>query len=266
MFFLISKLSAFFLTPSNMLGVLICSSAILIWTRFYEMGKRLVSAGVILLALIGVFPVGALLLLPLTERFPAWTNQDGDPDGIIILGGAVINPQISAARNSLEVGSSAGRITAVADLARRYPRARIVISGGSGELLDNSALEAPLTARLLESFGVAPERIVFEDRSRNTAENALFARDLAKPKRGERWLLITSAYHMPRAVGCFRRVGFMVEAYPVDWQTPGWIALTSMTNPSEGLSRTDLAVHEWLGLIVYWVTGRTDALFPGPSV
>ena len=133
-------------------------------------------------------------------------------------------------------------------------------------LLDNSALEAPLIARLLESFGVAPERIVFEDRSRNTAENAQFSRELVKPKRGERWLLVTSAYHMPRAVGCFRRVGFMVEAYPVDWQTPGWIALTSVTDLSEGLSRTDLAVHEWVGLIAYWVTGRTEALFPGPAV
>lgn len=265
MFFLISKLSAFFLTPSNLLGVLMCVGAILIWTRFCEMGKRLLSVCVVLLALLGFSPIGSLLLLPLTERFPAWTNKDGDPDGVIILGGGGINPQISAARDSVEVSNSAGRITAVAELARRYPRARIVISGGSGVLLDNSALEAPLIARLLESFGVAPERIVFEDRSRNTAENAFFARDLVRPKRGERWLLVTSAYHMPRAVGCFRRVGFMVEAYPVDWQTPGWIALASMTNLSEGLGRADLALHEWLGLIVYRVTGRTDTLFPGPA-
>jgi uncharacterized SAM-binding protein YcdF (DUF218 family) len=266
MFFLISKLSAFFLTPSNLLGALLCAGAILIWTRFYEVGKRLLSVGVFLLAVFGIFPTASLLLLPLTERFPAWTNQDGDPDGIIILGGGGINPQISVARNTVEVSNSAARVTSVAELARRYPRARIVISGGSGELFGIAASEAPLIARLLESFGVAPDRIVFEDRSRNTAENALFSRDLIKPRRGERWLLVTSAYHMPRAVGCFRRVGFMVEAYSVDWQTPGWIALTSITNLSEGLSRTDLAVHEWLGLIAYWITGRTDALFPGPAV
>ena len=266
MFFLVSKLAAFFLTPSNLLGMLICVGAILIWTRFYGMAKRLLSVAVILLSLCGFFPIGSLLILPLTERFPVWTNKNGGPDGIIILGGGGINPQISAARNVVEVSNSAGRITAAAELARRYPRARIVISGGSGVLLDSTALEAPLIARLLESFGVAPERIVFEDRSRNTAENALFSRDLVKPKRGERWLLVTSAYHMPRAVGCFRHVGFMVEAYPVDWQTPGWIALTSITNLIEGLSRIDLAVHEWLGLIVYWITGRTETLFPASSV
>src|SRR6267142_5871033 len=220
MFFLISKISAFFLTPSNLLGMLVCVGAFLMSTRFYKMGRRLLSAGVVLLTLLGFFPFGSLLLLPLTERFPAWTSKDGDPDGVIVLGGGGINPEISAARNSIEVTNSAGRITAAAELARRYPRSRIVISGGSGVLLNNSALEAPLIARLLESFGIAPGRIVFEDRSRNTAENALFARDLVDPKRGERWLLVTSAYHMPRAVGCFRRVGFMVEPYPVDWQTP----------------------------------------------
>ena len=266
MFFLISKLAAFFLTPSNLLGAMLCAGTVLILTRFYGLGKRLLTAGVILVAVLGIFPTASLLLLPLTERFPAWTNLEGDPDGIVILGGGGIDPQISAAQNTIEGSNSGGRVTAVAELARQYPRARIVVSGGSGELFGSTALEAPLIAHLLESFGVAPDRIVFEDRSRNTAENALFSRDLIKPKRGERWLLVTSAYHMPRAVGCFRRVGFMVEAYPVDWQTPGWIALTSITNVSEGLSRTDLAVHEWLGLIVYWITGRTDALFPGPSV
>jgi uncharacterized SAM-binding protein YcdF (DUF218 family) len=266
MFFLISKLSWFFLTPSNFLGILVCAGVLVSSTRFYKIGKHLLSVGVVLLTLLGFSPFSSLLLLPLTERFPAWTNKDGDPDGVVILGGGGINPEISAARNSLEVTNSAGRITAAVELARRYPRARIVISGGSGALLNNSALEAPLIARLLESFGVTPDRIVFEDRSRNTAENALFARDLVSPKRDERWLLVTSAYHMPRAVGCFRRVGFMVEPYPVDWQTPGWIALTSMTSLSEGLSRADLAFHEWLGLIVYRVTGRTDALFPAPAV
>jgi uncharacterized SAM-binding protein YcdF (DUF218 family) len=266
MFFLISKLSAFFLTPSNLLATLMCAGAILIWTRFYELGKRLLSVGVILLAVLGILPTASLLLLPLTERFPAWTNQDGDPDGIIILGGGGINPQMSVARNTVEVGNSGGRVAAVAELARRYPRARIAISGGSGGLFGSAALEAPLIARLLESFGVARDRIVLEDGSRNTAENALFSRDLIKPKRGERWILVTAAYHMPRAVGCFRRVGFMVEAYSVEWQTPGWIALTSITDLSEGLSRTDLAVHEWLGLIVYRITGRTDALFPGPAI
>jgi len=119
---------------------------------------------------------------------------------------------------------------------------------------------------LLESFGVASERILLEVHSHNTAENAAFTRELVQPKAGERWLLITSAQHMPRAVGCFREVGFLIEPYPVDWQTGGWtLRSMSISTLSEGLSRTDVAVHEWLGLLIYRITGRTSELFPGPG-
>ena len=81
---------------------------------------------------------------------------------------------------------------------------------------------------------------------------------------GERWLLVTSAQHMPRAVGCFRRVGFPVEAYPVDWHTfPRWQPRFSLQFGA-GLALTDAVVHEWEGLLAYWLTGRTSALFPAP--
>jgi uncharacterized SAM-binding protein YcdF (DUF218 family) len=264
MFFLFSKTLALLAIPSNLIGGLFIAGVLLFATRWRATGKRLVAVGVVLLTLFGFLPLGSLLLLPLTERFPAWSNHGGDPDGMIILG-AGINPKISLARDSIEVTSSAGRITAVADLARRFPHSRVVVSGGSGDLHDQSAPEAPLTARLLESFGVATERIVLEDHSRNTAENAAFTRKLLQPKAGERWLLITSAQHMPRAVGCFRNVGFSIEPYPVDWQSVGWTTSSmSISTLSDGLSRTDGALHEWLGLIFYRITGRTSELFPGP--
>ena len=113
MFFLISKISAFFLTPSNLLGMLVCVGAFLMSTRFYKVGKRLLSAGVVLLTLLGFFPFGSLLLLPLTERFPAWTNEDGDPDGVIILGGGGISPEILVGPLEVEIalhGTSAAQI------------------------------------------------------------------------------------------------------------------------------------------------------------
>jgi uncharacterized SAM-binding protein YcdF (DUF218 family) len=88
---------------------------------------------------------------------------------------------------------------------------------------------------------------------------------LIKPRPGERWLLITSAYHMPRAVGCFRRAGLSVEAYPVDWRTGGRRGLTTPSGSvAGGLDRADVAVREWLGLVAYWITGRTSDLFPAP--
>jgi uncharacterized SAM-binding protein YcdF (DUF218 family) len=264
MFFTLSKASAFLAAPSNWVGMFFVLGILLSATRWSALGKRLVVAGIMLLLLVGFLPVGPLLFLPLTERFPPFANDGRDPDGIIILGG-IIDPEISAARNSIEVNGNAGRITIVADLARRFPHARVVFSGGSGNRDQPLALEAPLAARLLQSFGVEATRITLEDRSRNTAENAAFTRELLQPKAGERWLLITSAYHMPRAIGCFRKVGFSVEAYPVDWQSRGWADAISLGTLSGGLIRTDQVAHEWLGLLVYRLTGRTGELFPGPQ-
>ncbi|MDE2373227.1 MAG: YdcF family protein, partial [Hyphomicrobiales bacterium] len=109
------------------------------------------------------------------------------------------------------------------------------------------------------------DRLTAEEQSRNTIENAVYSRLIANPKPGERWLLVTSAAHMPRAIAAFRAAHFTVEAYPVDWRTSGPVDV-SRPFPllSEGLAQTDTAVHEWIGLLAYWVAGKTKALFPGP--
>jgi uncharacterized SAM-binding protein YcdF (DUF218 family) len=132
--------------------------------------------------------------------------------------------------------------------------------------MGDGTAEAGPAAQVLESFGIPRDRVILEDRSRNTVENAVFSKAIAQPKPGERWVLMTSAYHMPRAIGVFRKIGFPIEAYPVDWRTRG---AEDMTRPfavmSEGLQRSDTAVHEWIGLLVYWLTGRSSELFPGPG-
>jgi uncharacterized SAM-binding protein YcdF (DUF218 family) len=181
---------------------------------------------------------------------------------VIILGGA-ISPELSRARGSVALNEAAERVTAAADLARRYPAAQIVFSGGSGSLFGGDA-EADFVSPLLESFGIARERVTLEGRSRNTAENARLTKELVQPKSGERWLLVTSAYHMPRAIGVFRREGFSIEAYPVDWRSaPGDLA-SPFAALSAGLARTDAAVHEWLGLAGYRLAGITAELLPRP--
>jgi uncharacterized SAM-binding protein YcdF (DUF218 family) len=125
--------------------------------------------------------------------------------------------------------------------------------------------EAEYALALFESFGIARERLTPEDKSHNTVENALFSKALADPKPGERWLLVTSAYHMPRAIGIFRRAGFAVDAYPVDWRTRGRVDLVMpFDSLTGGLRRTDTAVREWVGLAAYRITGQSSALFPAP--
>jgi len=264
MFFYLSKILGFFALPSNLLITLGILGAILLGTRYARAGWRLVVVSLVLLAIVGFSPIGNAMMLTLEQRFPAWDASRGPPAGIVVLGGA-LSPEVSAARNAPALNESAERMTTAVALARRYPNARIIYSGGSANLFDRDAIEADHALRLFENLGLARERILIERRARNTAENAVFSKALAKAKPGERWLLVTSASHMPRAIGCFRRVGFEVEAYPVDWRTRGSDDMTApFRSFASGLARTDAAAKEYVGLFAYWLTGRMSQLWPGP--
>jgi uncharacterized SAM-binding protein YcdF (DUF218 family) len=266
MFFVLSKILGFFASPSNILIALGLVGAALTCTRFVRVGVRLATLSLVLLAIFGLSPAGNVLILPLEERFPPWDPSRGAPDGIVVLGGA-ISPDVSGARNDVALNEAAERLTAAAVLGWRYPNARILFSGGSDALIFEQGAEAEFAVRLVEQLGIAGERVLVEDRSRNTVENAVFSKQVAMPKTGERWLLVTSAYHLPRAMGIFRRAGFTVEPYPVDWRTRGSKdALRPFLTVGDGLRRTDTAVREWVGLLVYWLSGQSSELFPGPAL
>jgi uncharacterized SAM-binding protein YcdF (DUF218 family) len=260
----LSKVLGFFALPSNLLLALALAGILLMLTRWRRFGQGLVIGAVLLLTVIGIAPVGNALMLPLEERFPKWDASRGSPHGIVVLGGA-ISPDVSAARKDIALNEAAERMTAVAKLARDHPQARIVFTGGSGRLF-GGATEADFVTALFESFGIPRERIVLENQARNTVENAVLTKALVQPKPSERWLLVTSAHHMPRSVGIFRKAGFPVEAHPVDFRTRGSADLSGLFGSlAGGLARTDAAMHEWAGLLVYWLTGKTSGLFPGPE-
>ena len=234
-------------------------------TRFAALGRKLAVTTLVLLALVAFSPLGNLLLYPLESRFPAWDPSRGAPDGIIVLGGSV-DIDLSAAHRTPVVSHAADRMLAPAELARRYPNARIVFTGGTANLVATEAREADYSAPILEGLGIPKERLILERESRNTWENAIFTKQLVAPKAGERWLLVTSAFHMPRSMGIFRRAGFNVEAYPVDWRMGGRDQLFAFTrNGANGLGKTDVAMREWIGLVAYRIMGRTDELLPGPG-
>ncbi len=221
MFFALSKTLGIMLLPTNFLIGLGFVGAMLLFTRFAPLGRKLVVASLVLLAICGFSPLGNLLLVPLEARFPPWDDTHGAPDGIIVLGGS-IDPERSAARGVTVFKGSVDRIVAAAALAHRYPKARIVFSGGSANFVsDDSAKEADYVVSVFERLGIAGNRLTMERRSRNTQENAEFTKTLVSPKPGERWLLVTSAFHMPRSIGVFRKAGFAVEPYPADWRTGG---------------------------------------------
>lgn len=264
MFFPLSKLLGFFALPSNLLISLGVLGLLLLLTRFARLASWLIVTSVVLLALAGLSPLGNVLILPLEQRFPPWDPSHGAPDGIVMLGG-VISPSISLERGTIALDQGAARFVVTVELARRYPNARIIISGGNGSLLYDDQPEAGVAVQELVALGISHDRISAEEQSRNTVENAAFSRLIADPKPGERWLLVTSAYHMPRAVGTFRAAGFPIEPYPVDYRTRG---PRDVVRPfgifNKGLAVTDTAVREWVGLLVYRLTGRTLELFPGP--
>ncbi len=172
---------------------------------------------------------------------------------------------ISAERGLAQLADGGNRMTQAALLARRYPQARLVFSGGSGRLFPGDQTESDTARRFFNDEGIAPERMVFEDRSRNTWENAVYTKELVQPKAGERWILVTSAFHMPRSMGIFRRVGFDVTPWPADYNTrPAAPRFLPGTGSARGLLLTEKALREYAGLVAYYLTDKTSALFPAP--
>jgi uncharacterized SAM-binding protein YcdF (DUF218 family) len=265
-FYTISKVAWFFATPSNLLMSLILLGLILaLFKRLRSFGIGVSLVFTLATIALGLLPIASYILLPLEERFPPFRDDGKPADGIVLLGGSV-EAADSAARGMIVSNESAERVLDTIELAHRYPKARILISGGGGTVFGDGAAEAPIIAAYFKSVGIDPTRILVEDRSRTTSENAVFSRELAQPQEGERWLLVTSAWHMPRAVGVFENADFPVTPYPVDFRTGGG---GNNHRPfafiSEGLRRLDLGTKEWAGLIGYYATGRTSRLFPGPQ-
>ncbi len=265
MFFPLSKLIFFVLTPSNFLILLGLLGCLLLFTEFGRgIGRVLTVAGFLGLLVAGLSPLPAWILAPLENRFPAFSEDERPVAGIVVLGGAV-EADTSIGRDQITVNEAGEREIALADLARRYPQARLVFSGGSGSMRDDAVSEAEIVSRFADTLGVPRNRLILEQQSRNTRENALFSARMVQPKPDERWLLVTSAWHMPRSVGCFRKAGFDVTAYPVDYRT-NWPRDAYRLNSfaSTGLGELDIGVKEWIGMIAYRFAGYTDEVMPAP--
>jgi uncharacterized SAM-binding protein YcdF (DUF218 family) len=265
MFFVLSKTLGYFLVPSNLIMASGALGLGLIFSKRRRAGGWLLAGCVSALLLCGFLPIGVLMLLPLETRFSRWDAHTGDPAGIIVLGGGV-DPEMTTARGTPAINSSGVRIVVAAELAHRYPKARLVYVGGNSSLRSANFSEADVAEGIFKNLGIREDRLQLERKSRNTDENVRFAMGLVNPKPCERWLLVTSASHIPRSIGLFRKAGFSVEPYPVDWGTSGWSDIYKFqADPISGLVLTDRAAHEWLGLIAYRLTGKIDELFPSPT-
>ena len=265
--FTLSKVLFLVLKPSSLFVLMLLLGGALLWRRS-ERGRRIGRAIVTVAALaawaLAALPLGEYAMAALENRFPPPRELPPKIAGIIILGPG-IRPFITAARGQVTLAPEAARLTGALSIARNHPEARVLFTGGSGLLLRREFTEAPVAGRFLVEMGLDPARLTLEDQARNTYENALFSQRLAMPKPGEKWVLVTSAMHMSRAVGTFRALGWDVIPYPVDYRTSGTFASIQLFDFGQSILDLDAAAKEWLGLIGYRVLGRTDALFPAPK-
>ncbi len=261
MFFIMSKVFWFAITPFNIILLLLLVGCLLLFKK-PKTGKKLIGTGLVLVFMFGLEFIPGFMMGSLENRIPAGDIPD-KIDGIIVLAGAV---DMEASRFELiELNEQADRIVVGIILSKKHPEATLIVTGGSGNLKqDQKFNEADYLKRLSLLLGIDKEKILIERNSRNTHEHAV---EMAKllPQNGH-WVLITSAFHMPRSFGCFKNRGLNVIPYPVDYKTKSAIfsnlSLTSFLPTLGNISVFSIALHEWLGLLIYRLTGFTDSILP----
>lgn len=258
LFFILSKLVALVIVAETWLIFGLLVAILARWRGWNRLANGATFTVLAALVTLTALPVGDWALAPLETRYPVNPQIGAPPDGIIVLGGAVETAKWRAT-GQVHLNDQAERVTEAAVLALRYPAARIVLAGGGatlGPIGGDTPSEAAVMAALLTQLGVDPARFVLEEQSRNTAGNAEFSLALAQPQAGERWLLITSAAHMPRSMAAFERAGWTgITAWPVDFSTPpGGRGRT--WDLALNLYFLNRAVKEYVGILAYAVAAR----------
>lgn len=264
MFFWLSKILWFIVNPFNIIMACLIAGWLMLFKK-PAIGKRLIAAGLIIILVSGLNFVPRYMMRVLENRISAGIIPD-KIDGIIVLAGMV---DMEASRYGLiELTEQSDRIIEGVILARKHPDAKLILTGASGSLEQSEKLrEADYLEKLAVSLGMVKDRLLIERKSRNTHEHA---NELSKPLYNlgnGRWVLVTSAFHMPRSFGCFKKNGITVIPYPVDYRTNSEdydkFSLLSLMPQIGNMNLFSIALHEWIGLVAYRLAGHTDSLFPG---
>ena len=246
--------------PAELLGLLVLATAVLGLLKRRRLMLALQCVLVLLVIVLGLLPGGTWLALPLETWFPANPALPDHVDGIVLQGGTERIDQSDAwGQPTL---SDPTPVMALVALARRYPDAKLVFTGGKAPGARSSLSEAAVVHDFLVEFGFDADRVIYEDRSSNTEENALFTHAMIQPKSNERWILVAQAMSLPRSVATFRGAGWDVIPFPAGFLTNGRAEVDATFHLRSGLNLASIAVHEWGGLLAYRVLGYTHELFP----
>ncbi len=257
----ISKLVIALTEPIGVIYVIVLLILLAAALRWWRAVRALGALLVVVMIVVGLTPAPEWALRSLEDRIPAEPVPWDKLSGVVVLGGAVRSGELGAERGTYILNDAAERLTTAVAIARRHPELPVVLSGHSGHVWHAGLSEGDVARLLFGDLGVAPERFLFEEMSRNTYENAVETRRLLVDVDGS-WLLVTSAFHMPRSVAVFRAQGFDVIPYPVDFRAPNPATSWLPASIGERFAFAATASKEWLGLLAYRLFGRTDALLP----
>jgi uncharacterized SAM-binding protein YcdF (DUF218 family) len=260
--FLLSKLFWVFAQPLSVSFLFSLLGAVLGLLGWHRLGATSALLAALVLFVTLFTTAGTVALQVLEERIAKPASDPADISCMIILGGAFDN-EINTARGGIELNQAADRFVEALRLARNHPSARILISGGDGSISSDYEGEAETAERFFTAFGIPADRLVKENASRTTYENSRNTAALLSSQGLGNCLLITSAFHMPRSVGLFKKAGISVKPWPVDYRTSGIVKLSvDFTQPALNAQLTTTAVREWMSLTAYYLAGRIDSWFP----
>lgn len=242
------------LQPSTLLVLLVVLALAATWLRWLAVAATLLTVFLVIVAAVVLLPVGEWLGAPLETRVAAAPLPDR-ADGIVVLGGGV-DWRVTRERGQLALNAAGERIAAAAALAQRYPDARVVVTGSFGDAFADDFRTAPTDASLFFGPHFAGRDVRYLGAARSTYEDALLALEAAAPRTGETWLLVTSAWHLPRALGTFRALGWTLLPVPVDFRTTGEVRVAPSWDVAATLADLDRLVREWGAIAVYRREGR----------
>lgn len=261
LFFIASKIFWLFFSPDILLVLLFVICLFLFWIKATKKALILLHILIIFCVITTFFPVGKWMLVPLETQFSTPDPMPETIDGVIVLAGAE-NLELSKEWSAAQLGDACERYIAFIDLMNRYPDSKHVFTGGIGSLSERQMDSADVAKLVFKELHIDTTHIVFENKARNTYENAVLTKKIISPRPGEKWILITSASHMPRSVGIFQKIGWPVIPYPVDYRTHKTRPFQYSVNFSNNLSYLNGAFREWIGLTAYYLTGKTESFLP----
>jgi len=248
-FFYAAKIFGWFLKIDNLLVLGVIVTIALFWNRRYKVARRATIALAVAVIFFSNLGISYAALRTLEDRYPIpEVKCSKEINGVIVLGGGMRPGLIPEQRQQPQLGEAGERLTKALELLNKCPDFKLIYSTFSGSLRPEGMSEAESAKQFFTEQRISESRMIFENESRNTFENAKFSSEIASSKEG--WILVTSASHLSRAVATFERFGWEVVPYPVDYrsETTGNY-LTFSRNLS--LENWNSAFHEWIGSVVY---------------